>query len=39
MTSTEFHKNLPIGSEVDGRVGHRQDGDLISLLIFLYEGK
>jgi hypothetical protein len=31
---TEFHKNLPIGSEVDwggGAETHTQDGDLISL--------
>jgi hypothetical protein len=32
MTSTEFHKNLAIGSEVDmGVQTHRQDGNLISL--------
>jgi len=30
---TEFHKNLPIGSEVDrGTDTHRRDSDLISLL-------
>jgi hypothetical protein len=30
--STEFHKNLPVGSEVDsGGQTYRQDGDVISL--------
>jgi hypothetical protein len=32
---TEFHKNLPIGSEVYGGKTHRQDADLISLLFSL----
>jgi hypothetical protein len=36
----EFHKNLRIGSKVNGRGGRKQkEGDLMSILCFLYVGK
>jgi hypothetical protein len=36
---TEFHKNLPVGLEVNGGTDrHRRDGDLITY-IFPLEGK
>jgi hypothetical protein len=41
MTSTEFHKNIPIGSKVikGDTQTDRQTGDLISLTFLFKEGR